>query len=121
MRRRFLWILPIALLAIAPIFSLGCGRSEDAAPASTAGKGKGTIGVSLLTLTNPFFKVIGDTITAEAGKHGYETIVTSGEFDFARQQSQVEDLIVRKVSGIVLCPCASRSIGPAIEKAVAAG
>ena len=36
---------------------------------------KGVIGVSLLTLQNPFFKVIGDSITAEAAKHGYDTLV----------------------------------------------
>ncbi len=31
---------------------------------------KGTIGVSLLTLTNPFFKVIGDNITRVAARAG---------------------------------------------------
>jgi ribose transport system substrate-binding protein len=75
----------------------------------------------VLTLTNPFFKVIGDTITAEGRKQGYEVIVTSGEFDVARQQNQVKDFIVKKVAAIVLCPCDSRSIGPAIEEASAAG
>ena len=48
-------------------------------------------------------------------------IVTSGEFDVARQQNQVKDFIVKKVAAIVLCPCDSRSIGPAIEEAGAAG
>ena len=67
----------------------GCGNQKPAgekparsAPAATI-IGKGTIGVSVLTLTNPFFKVIGDTITEEARKQGYEVIVTSGEFDVA--------------------------------------
>lgn len=127
MRRRLMLILPIALLAIGPALGLGCGRREGAAPDGPSGAnppadaGKGTIGVSVLTLTNPFFKVIGDTIKAEAGKHGYDVIVTSGEFDVARQQNQVKDFIVKKVAAIVLCPCDSRSIGPAIEEAVAAG
>lgn len=79
------------------------------------------IGVSLLTLTNPFFKDIADSMTAEAGRHGYEVIVTSGEFDVARQQHQVKDFIVKKVSAIVLCPCDSKAIGPAIKEANAAG
>jgi ribose transport system substrate-binding protein len=65
--------------------------------------------------------VIGDTITEEARKRGYDVIVTSGEFDVARQQNQVEDFIVKKVAAIVLCPCDSRSIGPAIQEAGAAG
>ena len=92
----------------------------SAVPSPSAAR-KGTIGVSVLTLTNPFFKVIGDTITEEARKHGYDVIVTSGEFDVARQQNQVKDFIVKKVAAIVLCPCDSRSIGPAIEEANAAG
>jgi ribose transport system substrate-binding protein len=102
-----------------------CGRREDSTatgPApSPAARSKGTIGVSVLTLTNPFFKVIGDTITSEAKRQGYDVIVTSGEFDVARQQNQVKDFIVRRVAAIVLCPCDSRSIGPAIEEAAAAG
>jgi ribose transport system substrate-binding protein len=103
----------------------GCGSHDGGTPASPApapaAPSKGTIGVSVLTLTNPFFKVIADTITAEARKHGYDVNVQSGEFDVARQQNQVKDFIVRKVAAIVLCPCDSRSIGPAIEEAAAAG
>jgi ribose transport system substrate-binding protein len=103
----------------------GCGSREGGTPAATAqaqaARSKGTIGVSVLTLTNPFFKVIRDTITAEARKHGYDVNAQSGEFDVARQQNQVKDFIVGKVAAIVLCPCDSRSIGPAIEEAAAAG
>lgn len=82
---------------------------------------KGTIGVSVLTLTNPFFKVIADSISDEARRNGYGVIVTSGEFDVARQQNQIKDFIVKKVSAVVLCPCDSRSIGPAIQEANKAG
>jgi ribose transport system substrate-binding protein len=116
----------VVLLALFP----GCGGREpapEARPAPTApapaphAKSKGTIGVSVLTLTNPFFKVIADAITDEARKNGYDVSVVSGEFDVARQQNQVKDFIVGKVSAIVLCPCDSRSIGPAIGEANAAG
>jgi ribose transport system substrate-binding protein len=91
---------------------------RSAAPAPAA---RGTIGVSVLTLTNPFFKVIGDTITEQARARGYDVVVHSGEFDVARQQDQVKDFLVRRVAAIVLCPCDSRSIGPAIQEANAAG
>src|SRR5207244_1147290 len=96
---------------------IGCDRHDP----QTNRTSKGTIGVSVLTLTNPFFKVIGDTITEEAGKHGYSVDVVSGDFDVAKQQNQVKDFIVRKVAAIVLCPCDSKSIGPAIQEANAAG
>jgi ribose transport system substrate-binding protein len=137
MRRSCLCLLVSAAASASLALAPGCGSpttpgqpgtSSSAASASpspsSAGPSpgvKGTIGVSVLTLTNPFFKVIGDSITEEAGKHGYDVIVTSGEFDVARQQNQVKDFIVKKVAAIVLCPCDSRSIGPAIAEADAAG
>jgi len=82
---------------------------------------KGTIGVSLLTLQNPFFKVIGDSITAEAQKSGYETIVLSADQDVGRQSNQVKDFVVKKVSAIVLSPCDSKGIVPVIQEANSAG
>jgi ribose transport system substrate-binding protein len=101
----------LALLACVALIS-GCGSAPES---------KGTIGISVLTLTNPFFKVIAESLTDEAAKHGYEVIVTSGEFDVARQQNQVKDFIVKKCAAIVLCPCDSKSIGPAIQEATDAG
>lgn len=79
------------------------------------------IGVSLLTLDNPFFKVIGDTIAAEAAKHGYETLVVSGDKDVAKQGNQIKDFIVKGAAAIVLSPCDSKSILPVIAEANAAG
>ena len=107
------------------VLTAGCGRPaphEQRSPTSATlptarAANKGTVGVSLLTLTNPFFRVIGDHLTAELKKAGYETVVVSGEFDVARQQQQVRDFVVAKHSAIVLCPCNSKAIGPVIEEA----
>ncbi len=96
----------------------GCS-SRDSDKASA--KSKGTIGVSLLTLDNPFFKVIGDNITSEGKKQGYETIVVSGDKDVAKQSNQIKDFIVKKVAAIVLSPCDSKAIVPVIQEANAAG
>lgn len=97
-----------------------CGKQspETATPATQS---KGVIGLSVLTLTNPFFKEIADKMTEEARKHGYTVAVVSGEFDVARQQNQVKDFIVQKVAAIVLTPCDSKAIGPAIQEANTAG
>ena len=94
------------------------GSSDTQQSQSVSSK---TIGVSVLTMTNPFFQVIADSITEEAAKHGYDVVVQSGEFDVTRQQNQVSDYIVSKVNAIVLCPCDARAIGPAIQEANAAG
>jgi ribose transport system substrate-binding protein len=121
--QRFLGLLitALALVACSPK-SDGIVKSAPSGGAAAAAKvSKKLIGLSVLTLTNPFFKVIADSMTEEAAKHGYEVIVVSGEIDVARQQNQIKDFIVKRVAAIVLTPCDSKSIGPAIQEANAAG
>lgn len=121
--------LPILSCLAALAFLVGCGKSSESPSTSSPATGtstaaparKGTVGVSLLTLQNPFFKVIGDNITSEIARSGYDTIVLSGDMDAAKQANQVKDFIVRKVAAIVLSPCESRSIVPVIQEANAAG
>ncbi len=107
-RRQF--IVEAASLMLAPTL-LGAGPS----------KAGGTIGISVLTLTNPFFRDLADAMTAEAKKHGLDTLVTSGEFDAARQRNQVADFIVRKTVAMILCPCDSKAVGTALLEANKAG
>ncbi len=117
--------LRILLAAGLCLLAAACQKSAEApkpsSPTPPAPAKKGTIGVTLLTLQNPFFKVIGDSITAEAAKHGYDTIVLSADTDVARQANHVKDFIVKKCVAIVLSPCESRSIVPVIQEANAAG
>jgi ribose transport system substrate-binding protein len=82
---------------------------------------KKLIGVSVLTLTHPFFIEITNAFKAEAARHGYDILLVSGEFDIAKQDKQVKDFLVKRVDAIVLCPCDSKAIGPVIQDANAAG
>ncbi len=82
---------------------------------------KGTIAISVLDASNPFFQVIDKSLTAEAAKYGYKVLAVSGDLDVAKQHNQVKDFIVKKVTAIVLCPCESTAIGSAIKEANAAG
>src|SRR5688500_20310144 len=109
-------ILVVCILAIS---LSGCGKSGDSGipTASNTPKTKGVIGLSVLSTTNPFFNVIAESMTEEAAKNGYRVQVVSGDFDVAKQQNQVKDFIVQKVSAIVLTPCDSKSIGPALKEA----
>lgn len=126
MGSRFGSVITLVLLTVVSICA-GCGAPADGASKRTLGADskdvvrRGAIGVSVLTLTNPFFKTIADTMVAEGAKVGYDVLVVSGEFDVAKQQNQVKDFIVRQVAAIVLCPCDSRSIGPVIQEANVAG
>ena len=101
----------------------GPAPTTGAAPPTggSASGAKKTIGVSVLTLENPFFKIMGDAMKAEGEKNGFDVIVTAGDKDAAKQKDQVNDFIVKKVSAIVLCPCDSRAVGAAISAANTAG
>jgi ribose transport system substrate-binding protein len=95
-------------------------KTSTPAPTATTPSG-GKLGLSVLTMTNPFFKDIADAMTAEAAKSGYEVLVVSSEQDPAKQFSQVQDFIVQKVSAIVLTPASSQAVGTAIQEANKAG
>jgi ribose transport system substrate-binding protein len=98
------------------------GAVLSAFPAPPASpKPKAVIGVSLLTMTNPFFKDLGEAMKAEAARHGFEVVLTAGEFDVAKQKNQVSDFIVKRVDAIVLSPCDSRAIGTVVAEANQAG
>ena len=80
-----------------------------------------TIGFSAMTLTNPFFRIIADTLTQEAQANGFEVVVNDGNRDPRTQSEQIDSYIARGVAAIVLNPCNPKSVGPAIRKANAKG
>jgi ribose transport system substrate-binding protein len=102
------------------LLTTGCIKPATG-PRAGSPKIKRTIGVSLLTLDNPFFKVIGDNIAVAGKERGFDAIVVSGEKDVAKQGNQIKDFIVQGVHAIVLSPCDSKSIVPVIQEANAAG
>lgn len=108
------------MLTLACLFHLtGCGSNNrpDSSPRSV----KPLIGVSLLTLENPFFRVIGDTIQQEAARHGFDVVVVSADKDAAKQSHQMQDFLVKKARAIVISPCESKAMVPAIQEANKAG
>ena len=108
-------------LASSVFFISGCGQKDGIATNPSKNETRGLIGVSLLTLQNPFFKTIGDNIEAEATKLGYTVEVVSGDQDAKKQYDQVQDFIVQKASAIVLSPCDSKAVVTAIQAANKAG
>jgi ribose transport system substrate-binding protein len=122
-------------LALVSLAAAGCSGSSSNPPAGTdvpAPGPSGTvatapaatkkkIGFSTLTLGNPFFRIIADSMTAEATRMGYEVVLVDGEQDVNKQTAQVEDFITQGVAAIVLNPCDSKGIGTAIRKANEAG
>ena len=81
------------------------------------GAGGKRIGVTLLTREHEFYRQLEAGLKDAAAKQGYQLIITSGDFDLAKQQSQIENFVVQKVDAIIVCPADSKGIGPAIDRA----
>ncbi len=113
----------LILLTLTTLFAVACNQqttSNSTNSTTTTATEKKKIGVTLLTREHQFYKDLEAGLKAEAEKNGYELIVQSGDMDLAKQQSQIENFIVQKVSAIVVCPADTKGIAPAIEKANAA-
>jgi len=106
-------------LALSIVFQAGCGDSghNKKAKSDKADTNKPLVGVSLLTLDNPFFRVIGDNVTEVLGKAGYRVVVVSADKDPARQSNQVQDFLQQGARAIVLSPCEAKAVVPVIQEA----
>lgn len=93
------------------------GDSPGSAPQSAGGK----IGFSALTLKNPFFKIIADSLTQAAQEHGFTVTVNDADRDVNEQAKHIENYIAQGMAAIVINPCDRIAIGPAIKKANEAG
>jgi ribose transport system substrate-binding protein len=81
------------------------------------GAAEKTIGVTLLTKEHVFYRDLEKGLRDTAKEKGFNLVVTSGDWDLAKQQGQIENFIVQKVAAIIICPVNSKGIGPAIDKA----
>jgi len=81
------------------------------------------IAVMLPAAGDPYFKMKAFGYVDEGKKLGFKVTVydAGGYGNLQKQVSQIEDVITRKVSGIVLVPASSEGTVPVVEKAVAAG
>lgn len=81
----------------------------------------GKIGYSAMSLKNPFFVIISDSLTEAGAAHGFSVVTTDADSDVNKQANQIEDFISQGVDAIVINPTDKEAIGPAIKKANEAG
>jgi ribose transport system substrate-binding protein len=79
------------------------------------------VGFSMLTRTHTFYKMMEESLSAEAEKLNVELYAVDAEKDIAKQLNQVQDFITQGVSAIILTPVDSAGIEPAIKLANQAG
>ena len=83
--------------------------------------GNGSVGLSVSTLNNPFFVTLAEGAQAAAKKLGVELSVADAGDDVTKQVSDIEDLVNKGISVLIVNPCDSDAITGAVEAAKAAG
>ena len=77
----------------------------------------GTIGLSVSTQNNPFFVSLVDGAKAEADKLGVELTVVDAGDDATKQVSDIEDLVSKGVSVLIVNPVDSDAVSGAVQAA----
>jgi ribose transport system substrate-binding protein len=120
MKKFFRVISLVGLLCLVAALP-GCQSGSQSGQSGQGGSGAKRIGVTLLTREHEFYRELEAGLRDAAGKLGYEVLITSGDMDLAKQQSQIENFIVQRVDAIVVCPADSKGIAPAIDRANQSG
>lgn len=79
------------------------------------------VGMSLSTLSNPFFVNLKQGVDETAKKNDTKVQTFDAQNDSAKQNNQISDLVTKKVDVIIINPVDSDAIVPAIKKANDAG
>lgn len=75
------------------------------------------VGLSISTLSNPFFVSLRDVIVEEAEAKGMEIIVVNSQDDPATEISNIEDLIQQGVDILLINPTDSSAVSSAVQSA----
>ncbi|MGO1768435.1 MAG: substrate-binding domain-containing protein [Microbacterium sp.] len=76
-----------------------------------------TVGISMSTLENPFFGNVKDSAVAKGEEDGVKTLVSDAQDDTQKQLNDVQDLITKGASVIILNPVEPESATPIVELA----
>lgn len=99
----------------------GCGSSGDNSSSDSSSSDQGgTIGLSLSTLSNPFFVAVRDGAQQEAEAKGYDLTVSDAQNDAATQANAVQNFLTQQVDAIIVNPTDSDAIVPSVKAANAA-
>lgn len=120
-------ILGIAAAVVAIFTLAACGKSGlDNGGGSTTKVTKKApkdlkVGVSLSTLSNPFFVSVRNGVEKLAKANATKVQIADAQNDTAKQNNDVEDLIQKKVDVLIINPVDSSAISSAVKDANEAG
>lgn len=116
-------LVALAAAAVLSISMIGCSVEGEGSSAGSSAEaaGNGSIGFSVSTLNNPFFVTLTDGAKAKAEEADVELIVVDAGDDAAKQASDIEDLISKDISVLIVNPVDSDAVAPAVQSAVDKG
>jgi len=119
--------LAVGISALAMFTLAGCGKSGLDSGSSSDSKVETKkpkdikVGVSLSTLSNPFFVSVRNGVDKLAKKNDTKVQFSDAQNDTAKQNNDIEDLITKKVDVLIINPVDSSAITPAVKDANDAG
>jgi ribose transport system substrate-binding protein len=108
--------ISIIILVLFMIFLTACSM-ESPFVTEKSENGKIKVGLSVSTLSNPFFVSLRDVIVEEAEAKGMEIIVVNSQDDPATEISNIEDLIQQGVDVLIINPTDSSAVSSAVQSA----
>lgn len=122
MKRLLTTFLAFAMILSCAACSTGTNKeASEADKSAAADNSKKPIGLSVSTLNNPFFVTLADGAKAKAKNLGVELNVVDAGDDTAKQTSDIEDLISKNISALIVNPVDSDAVAPAVKDAKAKG
>jgi ribose transport system substrate-binding protein len=97
------------LVALVTLIAVSCSRR--------AAHTRAQVGVTLLTEAHVFYQDLKRGMQQAAESLGVDLHIVAGEWDLARQTSQVQNFITQGMDAIVIAPVDSRGIVSAVEEA----
>lgn len=91
--------------------------APQAQAAATCAKPKYVIGMSLMTLTNPYFETMAKSAAKDAAAHCAKLIYYGGNMSEAQQLNQVESFVQRHVNAIMFAPADAAAAASAVQAA----
>jgi len=115
--------LVVALAAASAVGVAGCSSGDPTTPAAGSGQSKTikSIGLMVQDTSNPFFAAMAKGAKEAADKIGAKISVQDAQLDLANQNNQIDAFIQQGTDVIVVSAVDQDGIGPALERAKAAG
>ncbi|MGI6480378.1 MAG: sugar ABC transporter substrate-binding protein [Sphaerochaetaceae bacterium] len=110
-RKIFVVFLVVLFCLTLPVFAKGAKEE----------KGPMRFAFSIMQLDNPYFIAVKQGFEDRCKELGVEAIIVDARYDVAKQVSDVENLIMQNVDGMMIAPIDQNALKPLVETAKAQG